>query len=198
MKWERQISFQARSSKYLPNLSTRTDAKKKIWPWQSKLYNNVFEKDHYLQYLFSLAFRAASFPFAQDTGSTTELALLSAPFLPSLSHQTVIFYFMVLFFSLSQQKAISHTASKPSHKGATAFQTWPRCDQLYSNIYINYLAHCLHQGNLLFKTYFVLKQDGAEYGSRVASSEKTLQFFVCFISFFVVLRVRCCSYNCLR
>ncbi len=35
-------------------------------------------------------------------------------------------------------------------------------------------------------------QDGAEYGSRVASSGKTLQFFVCFISFFVVLHVRCC------
>ncbi len=34
-----------------------------------------------------------------------------------------------------------------------------------------------------------LKQDGAEYGSRVASSEKTFQFFVCFISFFVVLSV---------
>ncbi len=28
------------------------------------------------------------------------------------------------------------------------------------------------------------KQDGAEYGSRVASSEKTLQFFVCFFFFF--------------
>ncbi len=35
-------------------------------------------------------------------------------------------------------------------------------------------------------------QDGAEDGSRVASSGKTLQFFVCFICFFVVLRVRCC------
>ncbi len=35
-------------------------------------------------------------------------------------------------------------------------------------------------------------QDGAEDGSRVASSGKTLQFFVSFISFFVVLRVRCC------
>ncbi len=35
-------------------------------------------------------------------------------------------------------------------------------------------------------------QDGAEDGSRVASSEKTLQVFVCFVSFFVVLRVRCC------
>ncbi len=41
-------------------------------------------------------------------------------------------------------------------------------------------------------------QDGAEYGSRVVSSRKTLQFFVCFISFFVVLRIRCCEYNCLR
>ncbi len=29
-------------------------------------------------------------------------------------------------------------------------------------------------------------------GSRVASSGKTLQFFVCSICFFVVLRVRCC------
>ncbi len=36
------------------------------------------------------------------------------------------------------------------------------------------------------------KQNGAEDGSRVASSGKTLQFFVCFICFFVVLRVRCC------
>ncbi len=35
-------------------------------------------------------------------------------------------------------------------------------------------------------------QDGAEDGSRVASSEKTLQVFVCFFFFFVVLRVRCC------
>ncbi len=35
-------------------------------------------------------------------------------------------------------------------------------------------------------------QDGAEDGSRVARSGKTLQFFVCFICFFVVLRVRCC------
>ncbi len=35
-------------------------------------------------------------------------------------------------------------------------------------------------------------QDGAEDGSRVASSGKTLQFFVCFICFFVVLCVRCC------
>ncbi len=33
---------------------------------------------------------------------------------------------------------------------------------------------------------------GAEDGRRVASSGKTLQFFVCFICFFVVLRVRCC------
>ncbi len=35
-------------------------------------------------------------------------------------------------------------------------------------------------------------QDGAEDGSRVACSGKTLQFFVCFICFFDVLRVRCC------
>ncbi len=35
-------------------------------------------------------------------------------------------------------------------------------------------------------------QDGAEDGSRVACSGKTLQFFVCFICFVVVLRVRCC------
>ncbi len=35
-------------------------------------------------------------------------------------------------------------------------------------------------------------KDGAEDGSRVASSGKTLQFFVCFICFFVVLCVRCC------
>lgn len=133
--------------------------KKKTWPWQSKLNNNEFEKDHHLQYLFSLAFGAASFPSAQDIGSTAEWALLSAPFLPFLSHQAVICYFMVLFFfSLSQQKAIPHRASKPSHKGATALQTWPRCDQLYSNIYINYLAHCLHQGNLLFKTYFLINK----------------------------------------
>ncbi len=33
---------------------------------------------------------------------------------------------------------------------------------------------------------------GAEDGSRVASSEKTLQVFVGFVCFFVVLRVRCC------
>ncbi len=38
----------------------------------------------------------------------------------------------------------------------------------------------------------MVSQDGAEDGSRVASSGKTLQFFVCFICFFVVLRVRCC------
>ncbi len=37
-----------------------------------------------------------------------------------------------------------------------------------------------------------LMQDGAEDGSRVACSGKTLQFFVCFICFFVVLCVRCC------
>ncbi len=35
-------------------------------------------------------------------------------------------------------------------------------------------------------------QDGAEYGSHVATSEKTLQFFVCFTCIFVVLCVRCC------
>ncbi len=35
-------------------------------------------------------------------------------------------------------------------------------------------------------------QDGAEDGSRVACSGKTLQFSVCFICFFVVLHVRCC------
>ncbi len=35
-------------------------------------------------------------------------------------------------------------------------------------------------------------QDGTENGYRVASSGKTLQFFVCFICFFVVLRVKCC------
>ncbi len=39
---------------------------------------------------------------------------------------------------------------------------------------------------------FICCQDGAEDGSRVASSGKTLQFFVCSIYFFVVLRVRCC------
>ncbi len=39
----------------------------------------------------------------------------------------------------------------------------------------------------------VYVQDGAEDGSLVASSEKTLQFFVCFIYFFIIfLRVRCC------
>ncbi len=32
-------------------------------------------------------------------------------------------------------------------------------------------------------------QDGAEYGSRVVSSRKTLQFFVCFISFFLLFYV---------
>ncbi len=35
----------------------------------------------------------------------------------------------------------------------------------------------------------LMDKDGAEYGSRVASSEKTLQFFVCFISFF-------CCFTC--
>ncbi len=40
--------------------------------------------------------------------------------------------------------------------------------------------------------FFVKTQDGAEDGSRVACSGKTLQFFVCFICFFVVLCVRCC------
>ncbi len=50
--------------------------------------------------------------------------------------------------------------------------------------------------------YYNWIQDGAENGRRVASSGKTLQFFVCFICFFVVLRVRCsvnmyCPYvNC--
>ncbi len=47
--------------------------------------------------------------------------------------------------------------------------------------------------NLPSQTYMMsLVQDGAEYGRRVASSGNTLQFFVCFISFFVVLHVRCC------
>ncbi len=46
-----------------------------------------------------------------------------------------------------------------------------------------------HLGNMCWKKH---NQDGAEDGSRVASSGKTLQFFVCFICFFVVLRVRCC------
>ncbi len=32
-------------------------------------------------------------------------------------------------------------------------------------------------------------QDGAEYDSRVASAEKTLQFFVCFICFFLLFYV---------
>ncbi len=48
-------------------------------------------------------------------------------------------------------------------------------------------------GNISHNTLVFLggKQDGTEYGSRVASSEKTLQFFVCFISFllFYVLDV---------
>ncbi len=35
-------------------------------------------------------------------------------------------------------------------------------------------------------------QDGAKDGSPVASSDKTLQVFICFVCFFVVLRVRCC------
>ncbi len=39
---------------------------------------------------------------------------------------------------------------------------------------------------------YLMIQDGAEHGSRVASSEKTLQFFVCFICYFVVLHVGCC------
>ncbi len=46
--------------------------------------------------------------------------------------------------------------------------------------------------NVLNITEHYLIQDGAEHGSRVASSEKTLQFFVNFISYFVVLRVGCC------
>ncbi len=45
--------------------------------------------------------------------------------------------------------------------------------------------------NEIMTTLFYF-QDDAEDGSRVACSGKTLQFFVCFISFFVVLRVRRC------
>ncbi len=49
----------------------------------------------------------------------------------------------------------------------------------------NEIQNCISDG-------VTLSQDGAEDGSRVASSGKTLQFFVCSICFFVVLRVRCC------
>ncbi len=45
---------------------------------------------------------------------------------------------------------------------------------------------------MMLESTLMLSQDGAEDGSRVASSGKTLQFFVCFICLFVVLRVRCC------
>ncbi len=45
---------------------------------------------------------------------------------------------------------------------------------------------------LFLNSSSTLIQDGAEHGSRVASSEKTLQFFVCFICYFVVLCVGCC------
>ncbi len=38
----------------------------------------------------------------------------------------------------------------------------------------------------------LVDQDGAEHGSRVAISGKTLQFFVCFICYFVVLHVGRC------
>ncbi len=40
------------------------------------------------------------------------------------------------------------------------------------------------------ESFHYLSQDGAEDSSRVACSGKTLQFFVCFISFFVVLHVK--------
>ncbi len=46
--------------------------------------------------------------------------------------------------------------------------------------------------NYIMLYFKKVSQDGAEDGSRVACSGKTLQFFVCFICFFVVLRVRCC------
>ncbi len=54
-----------------------------------------------------------------------------------------------------------------------------------------YWFSCLNTLKLLVNM-LQMSQDGAEDGSRVASSGKTLQFFVCFICFFVVLRVRCC------
>ncbi len=52
----------------------------------------------------------------------------------------------------------------------------------------------LARGLLYFSDYIKKKKkkkktDGAEYGSRVASSEKTLQFFVCFICFFLLFYV---------
>ncbi len=42
------------------------------------------------------------------------------------------------------------------------------------------------------QTGLYMIQDGAEHGSRVASSEKTLQFFRMFYLLFVVLRAGCC------
>lgn len=128
---------------------------KKIWPWQSELNNNVLGKDHYLRSLFSLALIAASFPSAQDTGSAAEWALQSAPFLAFLSYQTVICYFLVLFFIKTTKGHFSYSIqafTQRSYSLSNMAQMWP----LYSNIH--YLARCLHQGSLLFRACFFINK----------------------------------------
>ncbi len=49
-----------------------------------------------------------------------------------------------------------------------------------------------------FFFFFFLIVKMAPRMAAVLRAPGKLQFFVCFICFFVVLRVRCCSYNCLR
>lgn len=44
-------------------------------------------------------------------------------------------------FYIKKTKGFSHTASETSQNGGTAFQTWPRCDQHYSNIQLP--SHCI-------------------------------------------------------
>ncbi len=57
---------------------------------------------------------------------------------------------------------------------------------------VNLILGDIYKSSPVYQLYISTSQDGAEDGSRVACSGKTLQFFVCFISFFFVLRVRCC------
>lgn len=46
-------------------------------------------------------------------------------------------------FYIKKTKGFSHTASETSQNGGTAFQTWPRCDQRYSNIQLP--SHCIRK-----------------------------------------------------
>ncbi len=101
----------------------------------------------------------------------------------------------VIFFSVSQKpNQLSLKSRLIINLYTDTFPTRPTCLLLYLLLVCVAHAHLFSEVQKLnfTKNARLGFQDGAEHDSRVASSEKTLQFFLCFICYFVVLLAGCC------